>query len=203
MLFESVAARDVTLLILVLWPTPTTSFCLRTPPLQIRIVETDGGYRPRNKKSFISENSRRLWLFPGSVRGFSGKTPGKCRENCWKNFPESRNATNFRISGTRKGKPAGNLGSTLPGPCPHLPCGVFFEIDSSSLLEFFWLSDSEKKKRLKRLFLFLLRDSKMTKECLSECQKSLLSHLAGQEVIFLVTLEVLCRERRGRFLVSV
>ena len=86
-----------------------------------------------------SENSRRLsqWLFPGSVRGFSGKTPGKSRENCWKNFPESRNATNSRISGTGKGKPAGNLGSTLPGPCPHLPCGVFFEIDSSSLLEFF------------------------------------------------------------------
>ena len=52
-------------------------------------------------------------------------------------FPESPNAANSRISGTGKGKPAGNLGSTLPGPCPHLPCGVFFEIDSSSLLEFF------------------------------------------------------------------
>ena len=46
-------------------------------------------------------------------------------------------ATNSRISGTGKGKPAGNLGSTLPGPCPHLPCGVFLEIDSSSVLEFF------------------------------------------------------------------
>ena len=39
------------------------------------------------------------------------------------NFPESRNATNYRISGTGKGKPAGNLGSTLPGPWPHLPGG--------------------------------------------------------------------------------
>ena len=86
-----------------------------------------------------SENSRRLWLFPGSVRGFPRKPPGKSRENCWKIFPGSRNAINSRISGTGKGKPAGNLGSTLPGPCPHLPCGVFFEIDSSSLLEFFWL----------------------------------------------------------------
>ena len=38
---------------------------------------------------------------------------------------------------TGKGEPAGNLGSTLPGPCPHLLCGMFFEIDSSSLLEFF------------------------------------------------------------------
>ena len=49
----------------------------------------------------------------GSVRGFSRKTPGKSRENCWKNVPESRNATNSRISGTGKGEPARNLGSTL------------------------------------------------------------------------------------------
>ena len=63
-----------------------------------------------------------------------GKVPGKL---LGKIFPESRNATNSRISGTGKGKPAGNLGSTLPGPCPHLPCGMLFEIDSSSLLEFF------------------------------------------------------------------
>ena len=50
----------------------------------------------------------------GCVRGFPRKTPGKSRENCWKIFPESRNATNSRTSGTGKGKPAGNLGSTLP-----------------------------------------------------------------------------------------
>ena len=62
----------------------------------------------------FSENSRRLWLFLGSVRGFSRKTPGKSRENCWNIFPEAPNATNSRISGTGKGKPAGNLGSTLP-----------------------------------------------------------------------------------------
>ena len=74
-----------------------------------------------------SQNSRRLWLFPGSVRGFSRKTPGKSRENCWKIFPESRNATNSRIWGTGKGQPAGNLGSTLPGPRPHLPCGMFLK----------------------------------------------------------------------------
>ena len=89
-------------------------------------------------KPYFSENSRRLWLFPGSVRGFSRKTPGKPREIAGKLFPESRNAINSRISGTGKGKPAGNLGPTLPEPCPHLPCGVFFEIDSSSLLEFFF-----------------------------------------------------------------
>ena len=74
----------------------------------------------------VSENSRRLWLFPVCVRQFPRKTPAKSRENCRKMFPESRNATNSRISGTGKGKLAGNLGSTLPGPCPHLPCGVSF-----------------------------------------------------------------------------
>ena len=76
----------------------------------------------------------------GCVRGFSRKTPGKSRENCWINFPKSRTATNSRISDTGKSKPAGNPGSVLPGPCPHLPWGVFFEIDSSNLLEFFLLS---------------------------------------------------------------
>ena len=95
------------------------------------------GLRMTDLRTAESENSRRLWLFPGSARGFSGKTPGKSRENCWKIFPESRNATNSMISGTGKGKPAANLGSTLPGPCPHLPCRVLLEIDSSGLLEFY------------------------------------------------------------------
>ena len=66
-----------------------------------------------NLKNDQSENSRRLWLFPGSFRGFRRKTPGKSQENCWKIFPESRNAINSRILGTGKGNPAGNLGSTL------------------------------------------------------------------------------------------
>ena len=65
----------------------------------------------------------------------SGKLPGKLMEM----FPEAPNATNSRISGTGKGKAAGNLGSTLPEPCPRLPCGLLFEIDISSLLEFFCL----------------------------------------------------------------
>ena len=70
----------------------------------------------------------------GSVRGLPREHSGKVPAG--KNS-QAPNATNCRISGTGKGKPAGNLGSTLPGPCPHLPCGVFFEIDTSSLLEFF------------------------------------------------------------------
>ena len=87
--------------------------------------------------SFFPENSRRLWLFLWSARGFPRKIRGKSWENCWKIIPDSRNALSSRISGTGKGKPAGNRGSTLPGACPHLLCKVFLEIDSSSLLEFF------------------------------------------------------------------
>ena len=87
---------------------------------------------------FLNQKTREgCGCFRGPCRSFWRKVPGKVRENCWKIFLESPNATNSRISGTGKGKPARNLGSTLPGPCPHLPCGVFFEIDSSSLLEFF------------------------------------------------------------------
>ena len=56
-------------------------------------------------ESLKSENSRRLWLFLGSLREFWRKVPGKFRENCWKKFPESPNATNSRISCTGKGKP--------------------------------------------------------------------------------------------------
>ena len=93
----------------------------------------------------LSENSRRLWLFPGSVRGGSR---GKLRESPRKTagiiFP---NREKLQILGSRapqKGKPAENLGSTLPGRCPHLLRGVFFEIDSSGLLGFFLSLGAEK-----------------------------------------------------------
>ena len=63
----------------------------------------------------------------GVCSGVLEESSGKSRKKRRKNLPESRNATNSRILGTGKGEPAGNLGSTLPGPCPHLPCRVFFE----------------------------------------------------------------------------
>ena len=181
---------------------------------EIRCVGCDGTWQGKSSKS---ENSRRLWLFPGSLQEFCRKVPGKLGENCWKMFPESRNATNSRISGTAqralrdilmphgknwlptvsrqfltlnyprqncllgclpncfsptredifssfkiapvvrvisrqlsgknclaaifasrhqdaspgplggKGKPVGNLGSALPGPCPHLPSKCFLK----------------------------------------------------------------------------
>ena len=71
----------------------------------------------------------------GIRAGVSEKVRGKSWENRWIMFPVSRNAPNSRISGTGKGKPPENLGSTLAGPSPHLLCGVFFLIDSSSHLE--------------------------------------------------------------------
>ena len=79
-----------------------------------------------------SENSRRLcgrlWDAFGGSRGKLRESLGKIAGNF---FQQSRNARKSRISGTGKGKPAASLGSTLPRPCPNLPCGVFFEIDSS------------------------------------------------------------------------
>ena len=53
----------------------------------------------------------------GCFRGLFGGSPGKLRESPGKlleNFSESRNATNSRIWGTGKGKPAANLGCTPP-----------------------------------------------------------------------------------------
>ena len=64
----------------------------------------------------------------------SGKVLGKSLE---KTLPESRNATNYKISGTRKGKPAQTLGRLYLDVVPIFRAGVFFEIDSSSLLECF------------------------------------------------------------------
>ena len=117
------------------WATKCLVYCVFSLPLTISELQTHPSlHSPVWVGRNHSENSRRLWLFPGSVRGFfaqenSGKVPVKLLENSARH---SRNATNSRISGTGKGKPAGNLG------CPHLLCGVFVKIDSSSLLEFFW-----------------------------------------------------------------
>ena len=72
-------------------------------------------------------------VLAGVLEQSPGKIPGKLLEKCFPN----RQMLQLLDFGHREGKPAGNLGSTLPGPCPHLPCGVCFEIDSSSLLEFF------------------------------------------------------------------
>ena len=62
----------------------------------------------------FSENSRKLWLFLWPFQGFPRIKP---RES----LTDSQNALNSRISGTRKGKPAANLGSTLSWTlCPQV-----------------------------------------------------------------------------------
>ena len=103
------------------------------------ISPTSGRTQPTQKETFSSflRKLEKAVAVSGVLAGVLEESPRKIPGKLLDNFPESPNATNSRISGTGKGKPAGNLGSTLPGPCPNLPCGVFFEINSSSLLEFF------------------------------------------------------------------
>ena len=79
----------------------------------------------RRFSSHYSKNSRRLWLFLGSVRGFVREVEGKFWEECWKIFPESPNALNSRISGTGQGKPAANLGANWLGFVPTFRVGCF------------------------------------------------------------------------------
>ena len=63
-------------------------------------------------------------LFAGVLEEKSGNISGKLLE---KTNPESRSALNSRISGTAKGKPAANIGSTLPWTLsrPSSVAGVF------------------------------------------------------------------------------
>ena len=59
--------------------------------------------------------------------GFSRKTPGNSRENCWKNFPESPNATNSRMSGTRKVNLPRTLGPHCRDLVPTFRAGCFLK----------------------------------------------------------------------------
>ena len=97
----------------------------------------------------FSENSRRLWLFPGSLWGFPRESLALA------GFPESRSAWSTRVSGTGKGPPDTNLGSTLPWTlCPRILWGVFFWIDSYSPYDFSWNSGhSQRRDRILRFFL--------------------------------------------------
>ena len=65
---------------------------------------------------FLTTNNQKTregcGCFRGLFGGSRGKLPGSPRKIAGKFFPNSRNATNSRISGTGKGKHAGNL-------CPH------------------------------------------------------------------------------------
>ena len=76
-----------------------------------------------------AENAQKWHLFfflrESQVAHTSGDIPLKF-------YPKSRKCCKFQDFGHRERLTwrEENLGSTLPGPCPHLPCGMFFEIDS-------------------------------------------------------------------------
>ena len=93
------------------------------PRLRLSVERTEGTYITKPEK---------VVAVSGVCSGVPEKKSGKVPAPLLEKFPELRNATNSKISVTGKGKPAKNLGSTLPGFC-----GVFLENDSASLLEFF------------------------------------------------------------------
>ena len=86
-----------------------------------------------------SENSRRLWLFLGSLREFCRKVPGKFRENCWKIFPESHQMQ--QIPGLRAPGKA-NLPGTLGPHCRNLVAtfraGCFLKSTVPAFSSSFW-----------------------------------------------------------------
>ena len=89
-------------------------FC--TPPLFLKNQKLEKAVTVGAMRSGVPEEN-------------SGKVPGKLLEF----FP---NREMLQILGFRAPGKA-NLPRTL-GPCPRLPGRVFFEIDSSSLLEFYF-----------------------------------------------------------------
>ena len=75
--------------------------------------------------SAIQKTREGCGWFLGLLRGSRGKlreSPGKIAGNIFPN----RQMLQILKSRARKGKLAGNLGSTLPGPCPHLPWGEVY-----------------------------------------------------------------------------
>ena len=87
-----------------------------------------------------SEKSRRLWLFPGSLRGFPRKTLGKSRKIAGKYLSnrEMLQILGFRAPGKANLPCRRTLGRCCLDLVPTFCEGCFFEIDSSSLLESFW-----------------------------------------------------------------
>ena len=81
-------------------------------------------------------NSRRLLLFWDLSR-VPEENSRKISGKLGKNTPSSRNASDSRILGTGKGKPAPNLGSTLARTWSPPSVRGFCQRDSRDLLEFF------------------------------------------------------------------
>ena len=71
---------------------------------------------------------------PGVLRESPGKVPGKI---AGKFFPNRQMLQILGFGAPRKANLPRTLGARRPEPCPDLAHEEFFEIDSSSLLEFF------------------------------------------------------------------
>ena len=115
---------------------PKTS--LHSSPQEKKFVTWSSLWEHSRPAYWLSESSRRLWLFPGSVRGFSRKTSGKSREKLLENFSWIAKCYKFWGFGHRERQtcqePSVDTAGTLSRPSMW---GVF-AIDSSSFLEFFW-----------------------------------------------------------------
>ena len=81
----------------------------------------------------------------GCFWGLFGGSPGKLRESpgkiAGKFFLNREMLQILGFGAPGKANLPRTLGAHRPEPCPDLPHGEFFEIDSSSLLEFFWPID--------------------------------------------------------------
>ena len=87
---------------------------------------------------FVSQKTREgcgcfRGLFGGSLAKLR-ESPGKIAGKLFLNR-EMLQILGFRAPGNAN--LPGTFGRHCRGPCPHLPCRVFFEVDSSSLLELF------------------------------------------------------------------
>ena len=114
-------------------------------------------------------------------------------------LPESRNAANSRSSGTGKANLLGTLGRHCLDLVPTCSAGCFFfEIDSSSLLEFFVVYAEHAIKKIrssKRLELYFLR----------ECQQSTKARnpIANRRDFLSQTLPSPAKPQWGGFLLGV
>ena len=121
-----------------------------------------------------------FWIFLG-VPQVTGKFRANPRKIAGRCSLESQSASNSRTSGIGTGKPVANIGSALPWTlCTPSVQGVFFEIDSSSLLELFF---SEK---WSSCWAILTRDSNKSKEqlcCGNESKRCFLQWKVGCRTI--------------------
>ena len=98
---------------------------------------------PWNPYRFSKRIAQRTREGCGCFWGLCGSSGGKFQENfgkmAGKFFPNRNNLKILVFRAPGKANLPQTLGPHCTGPCANLPCGVFFEINSYSLLELFWM----------------------------------------------------------------